>query len=171
YRAQVLALFDDKIPFDNETFSQFFKILRANQTDNSTDVDLDLSPIITYLRSFANNDDMSMEELTQKLCWLLGMCAFLRPSDIERIDLDNCRVNDDFISLHVVRPKETSSGIHKAKSVILRAHSMDTQLCPVRTFKDYVRLQANNKISVPHPTMSSLHYNPLIRQVKSPELH
>ncbi|KAG0195504.1 hypothetical protein BGX33_003140, partial [Mortierella sp. NVP41] len=62
-------------------------------------------------------------------------------------------------------------GIHKTKSVILQAHSMDTQLCPVRTFKDYVRLQANSKISVPHPTMSSLRYNPLIRQVKSPELH
>ncbi|KAG0271832.1 hypothetical protein BGZ96_005604, partial [Linnemannia gamsii] len=128
YRAQVLAIFDDKAAFDNnDTFSQFFKILRANETDNSTDFDLDLSPIITHLRSFTSNEDMSTEELTQKLCWLLGMCAFLRPSDIERIDLDNCRVNDDFISLHI--------------------------------------------ISVPHPTISSLRYNPLIRQVKSPELH
>ncbi|KAF9079294.1 hypothetical protein BGX23_004457, partial [Mortierella sp. AD031] len=73
YRAQILALFDDKTPFDNnDTFSQFFKILRANEPDNSTDADLDLSPIITYLRSFTSNEDMSMEELTQKLCWLLG---------------------------------------------------------------------------------------------------
>jgi hypothetical protein len=99
------------------------------------------------------------------------MYAFLRPSDIERIHLDNCHVHDDFISLHIVRPKETSAGIHKTKSVILKAHSMDTQLCPVRTFKDYVRLQANIKISVSHPTKSSLRYNPLIRQIKSPERH
>jgi hypothetical protein len=53
YRAQILALFDDKTPFDNnDTFSQFFKILRANEPDTSTEVDLDFSPIITYLRSF-----------------------------------------------------------------------------------------------------------------------
>ncbi|KAF9920560.1 hypothetical protein BGZ67_001213, partial [Mortierella alpina] len=32
YRAQILALFDDKTSFDNnDTFSQFFKILRANE--------------------------------------------------------------------------------------------------------------------------------------------
>ena len=165
-RAQVLALFDDKNSFNNnDTFSQFFKILRANDPDNSTDADLDLSLIITYLRSFTSNEDMSMEELTQKLCWLLGMCAFLRPSGIERIDLNKCRMIDDFISLHIVCSKEMSSGIHKTKSVTLQAYSMDTQLCPVRTFKDYVSLQANIKISVPHPTMSSLRYNPLIRQV------
>ncbi|KAF9078943.1 hypothetical protein BGX23_005632, partial [Mortierella sp. AD031] len=68
YRAQILALFDNKIPFEsNDTFSQFFKILRANEPDTSTDVDLDLSPVITYLRSFTSNEDMSSEELTQKL--------------------------------------------------------------------------------------------------------
>ena len=43
YRAQILALFDNKIPFEsNDTFSQFFKILRANEPDTSTEVDLDL---------------------------------------------------------------------------------------------------------------------------------
>jgi hypothetical protein len=114
------GLFGDKIPFENnDTFSQFFKILRANEPDTSTEFDLDLSPIITYFRSFTSNDNMSPGELTQKLCWLLGMCAFLRPSDSERIDLDNCRSDDEFISLHIVRPKETSFGIHKTKSVIL----------------------------------------------------
>lgn len=171
YRAQILALFDDKTLFEsNDTFSQFFKILRANEPDTSTEVDLDLSPIITYLRSFTSNEDMSPEELTQKLCWLLGMCAFLRPSDIERIDLNKCCVEDGFISLHVVRPKETSAGIHKSKSVILRAHSLDRQLCPVQTFNDYVRRLAYIKTSFPHPTMSSLRYNPLIRHIKSPKV-
>ncbi|KAK5801584.1 hypothetical protein F5H01DRAFT_372118 [Linnemannia elongata] len=57
----------------NDTFSEFFKILRANEPDTSTEVDLDLSPIITYLRSFTSNEDMSAEELTQKFCWLLGI--------------------------------------------------------------------------------------------------
>ncbi|KAF9899735.1 hypothetical protein EC991_008412 [Linnemannia zychae] len=143
----------------------------TNEPDTSTEVDLDLSPIVTYLRSFASNEEMSPEELTQNLCWFLGMCAFLRPSDIERINLDNCRMDDEFISLHILRPKETSAGIHKTKSVILRAHSLDRQICPVQTFKDYVRRIAHNKISVPHPTMASLRYSPLVRQVKSPELH
>lgn len=84
YCAQILALFDDKIPFEsNDTFSQFFKILCTNEPDTSTKVDLDLSPIITYLHSFTSNEDMSPEELTQKLCWLLRMCAFLHPSDIK----------------------------------------------------------------------------------------
>ncbi|KAF9118105.1 hypothetical protein BG015_006738, partial [Linnemannia schmuckeri] len=36
---------------------------------------------------------------------------------------------------------------------------------------DYVRRLAYSKISVPHPTMSSLQYNPLIRHIKSYELH
>jgi hypothetical protein len=93
---------------------------------------------------------MSIEGLTQKLCWLLGMCAFLRPSDIERIDLDKYSIHDGFISLHIIRPKETSAGIHKAKSVILQAYSVDTHICPVKTFKDYIRLYAHTKISVPH---------------------
>ncbi|KAG0283282.1 hypothetical protein BGZ97_008609, partial [Linnemannia gamsii] len=103
------GLFGDKIPFENnDTFSQFFKILRANEPDTSTEFDLDLSPIITYFRSFTSNDNMSPGELTQKL---------------------------------------------------------------FQTFKDYIRSLACNKISVPHPTMSSLRYNPLIRQIKPPEFH
>ncbi|KAF9535914.1 hypothetical protein EC957_001485, partial [Mortierella hygrophila] len=66
--SNILALFDDKIPFENnDTFTQFFKVLRANEPDTSTEVDLDLSPIITYLRSFTSNEEMSAEELTQKL--------------------------------------------------------------------------------------------------------
>ncbi|KAF9302764.1 hypothetical protein BGZ91_009251, partial [Linnemannia elongata] len=66
--SNILALFDDKTTFEsNDTFSQFFKILRANEPDTSTEVDLDLSPIITYLCSLTSNEDMSAEQLTQKL--------------------------------------------------------------------------------------------------------
>lgn len=63
---------------------------------------------------------------------------------------------------------------HRLVSTSLSLHLRSAflgQTVIVQTFKDYINGLALTKISVPHLTMSSLRYNPLVRHIKSPELH
>ncbi|KAF9339448.1 hypothetical protein BGX26_009330, partial [Mortierella sp. AD094] len=86
-----------------------------------------------------NNEDMEPVDLTRKMFWLLGVCAFLRPSDIARIDLNmSSKVGND-IRLVVRRPKEKTKGIHADKVKFLKPHPHIPALCPVLTYQSYVR--------------------------------
>lgn len=63
------------------------------------------------------------------------MAAFLRPSDIERIDLTSASVSTDKQTLYfkVVAPKEKRKGFHIIKPFLIHAHRTPS-LCPVQAF-------------------------------------
>lgn len=172
YRAHIIHLYPGSTIFTNDPdFQRFTKILKANEHDTSTslDLDLDLSPIITYLQGLPPNDTMAPIDLTQKMCWLLGMCGFLRPSDIARIDVDKTQASDTQVNLVIVRPKETTQGIHKNKRVVLQAHPSVPALCPVAAFHAYKQRLVGCAIAHPHDTNPALLYNPLVRTVNDPD--
>ncbi|KAF9984417.1 hypothetical protein BGZ80_008261, partial [Entomortierella chlamydospora] len=109
-------------------------------------------------------------DLTRKLCWLHGMCAFLRPSDIARIDVSKCIVTDTSVKLKEARPKETSHGIHQNTTHILKRHRSIPALCPMQTFKAYQRRLVGKRLQRPHDTCPSLTYNPLVRAINDPDV-
>ena len=83
----------------------------------------DISAILSLLQHFGDNATMPISDLTRRLCWLLAITGFLRPSDIHRIDLDQSCVAEDQLHLAVVAPKEKRQGRPYVKSVVIHAHS------------------------------------------------
>ena len=85
------------------------------------------------------NHSMALLDLTTKLCWLIGVCGFMRPSDIERINLDEsvCTTFSDKVILKVVSPKEKRLGQRIQKEIIIRQHD-DPLLCPVTASQSYL---------------------------------
>ncbi|KAG0731320.1 hypothetical protein G6F57_021120 [Rhizopus arrhizus] len=61
-----------------------------------------------------NDPSTSLPHLQQKLAFLLGTAAFLRPSDLHRIDFATANVeiecNRQCLSFQVVAPKERRAG-------------------------------------------------------------
>jgi len=170
YRTKIVQLYPGSTAFtDDPDYLRFSKVLRANEHQDNVPLELDLTPIITHLQGLPPNDEMSPTDLTQKLCWLLGMCGFLRPSDIARIDLDRCTVEDTQVRVVVVRPKESSQGVHKNKHVDLKAHPNIPALCPVRAFTAYTRRLVGQALTHPHDTKPDLTYNPLVRAINDPD--
>jgi len=168
YRSAILDLFSNRDTiresFAHKSFMQAVqdKSIRAEQSRP-----VDITPILTHFRALGPNDALSIPELTTKLCWLLGVCGFLRPSDIERIDLAQCDWTsfDDRILLKVVAPKEKRLGQRITKSVTIQRHQ-EVHCCPVDAFRTYHRRMAYRPCSFPHPALPhvSLHY--LLRDVR-----
>ncbi|KAI1318899.1 hypothetical protein EDD11_005533 [Mortierella claussenii] len=109
-------------------------VLKGNDVDNNAPLELNLTPIITVLPQLPLIETISPKDLSQKLCWLLGVCALLFSSDIERIDVDQYLVIDVQVRQTIVRPKGASQGVHEDKHVYLKPHTQDPALCPVATF-------------------------------------
>ncbi|KAH8552140.1 hypothetical protein BGW37DRAFT_466744 [Umbelopsis sp. PMI_123] len=89
YRSAILDMFDNRQEI-RETFAHkaFFQAISDQILRGDRDRPVDISPIAEHFEKLGSNDSMSLAELTKKLFWLLGLCGFLRPSDIERIYLE-----------------------------------------------------------------------------------
>lgn len=109
YKAAVIHMYDDKSAFQDPDFMQFFQVLRHREIRHTKELDLDLTPVLNHFRQQGQNKDLNILPLTQKLCWLLGTCGFLRPNDIQCIDLSNNRFHLQEVSsvLPILIPKET----------------------------------------------------------------
>ncbi|KAF9895774.1 hypothetical protein BX616_008860, partial [Lobosporangium transversale] len=57
----------------------------------------------------------------------------------------------------------------KDTSSLLSIHTLDPLLCPVATWKTYVRRLVGRNLKWPHPTLPDLSYDPLIRYVNEPD--
>jgi hypothetical protein len=65
---------------------------------------------------------MTLHDLTTKRCCLLGVCGFMRTSDIEPIDLDEpvSTTFSDKIILKAMSPKEKHLGLRIQKEITIR---------------------------------------------------
>ncbi|OMH79599.1 hypothetical protein AX774_g6982 [Zancudomyces culisetae] len=77
------------------------------------------------------------QQLTSKLCFLLVICGFTRPSDIERIDESRTASSLDSVKFTVVEPKEKRMGFSINKTVYISSHRID-YLCPVSAYREYI---------------------------------
>ncbi|KAI1290595.1 hypothetical protein EDD11_009174, partial [Mortierella claussenii] len=131
YKSAIIHMYEDKTPFDDPDFQQFFQALRRREIKHTKELDIDIQPVVEYLQAQGPNENLSMLVLTQKLCWLLGTCGFLRANDIMCIDLSNSKFHLDHIAavLPILLPKETRGGSRICKYITVKNHE-DSFLCP-----------------------------------------
>jgi len=88
-------MFEDCTAFwDVWPLKAFFQAIQTTTIRVDPSRSVDIQPIIRHLHGLGPNLSMALSDLTAKLCWLLGVCGFMRPSDIERIDLDDIYLLD-----------------------------------------------------------------------------
>lgn len=166
YRSAILSLFPDRLSYwNNSTFRDFFRHLSSNAIKRFTNTPVDITPVLDHFRSMGPNSDLKPSQLLPKLCWLLSVCGFMRPSDIHRVDVSHSLVlPSGELELQVVGPKEKRAGQHIIKSVFIHPHE-DQLVCPVATYQCYVAQLASSSLScVKHPFLDQT-FNPLIRHV------
>ncbi|OMH83257.1 hypothetical protein AX774_g3239 [Zancudomyces culisetae] len=66
---------------------------------------------------------MSLDKLTSKLCFLLAICVFMRPSDKKRIDESRTTSSLDSVKFTMVASKEKRMGLSINKTVYITSHS------------------------------------------------
>ncbi|KAG0355639.1 hypothetical protein BGZ54_001062 [Gamsiella multidivaricata] len=172
YKSAIVHMYDDKSSFNDPDFQQFFLALRRREIKHTKELNIDIKPVVDYFRQQGENESLSTVVLTQKLCWLLGTCGFLRPNDIMCIDLSNDKFHLDRITavLPILIPKETRGGNRICRYTTVKSHD-DTLLCPVKTLTEYLRRIQGHDIDVPHPKDASIRYRPLLRDVRDPSRH
>ncbi|KAG2217076.1 hypothetical protein INT45_013103 [Circinella minor] len=93
---------------------------------------VDLTPSFTFLRSIPSHLSTSLNLLSKKCAFLLAAAAFLQPSDLHRISLSACSIDDSSrLHLIIVVPKETRNGRHIYKDLMLLPLTDDVDLCPI----------------------------------------
>ncbi|KAF1807773.1 hypothetical protein V8B55DRAFT_1319799 [Mucor lusitanicus] len=113
------------------------------------------------------NSRLSLEELTVKTAWLLAMVGFLRPSDLERIDLDQCTTSSaNVLQLVIVAPKETRQGSRITKTVTIHPHA-NHLICPVSAYKEYQCRVASSAVLVPYPVLPDVRIHAFRRSLKN----
>ncbi|KAG1300413.1 hypothetical protein G6F64_012724 [Rhizopus arrhizus] len=121
---------------------------------------VDMSPSLKAVRLIDINDlSTPLPHLQQKLAFLLGMAAFLRPSDLHRIDFAAANIeierNCQYLSFQVVAPKGRRAGRRIIKPFRVYSHQ-DPSLCPVATFQ---AIRDHLAHLIPQPTVTSFFVN------------
>ena len=168
YRSSIADMFPDRASIlDFWPLQTFFQAVQDTTIRNIQSRPADIQPIIEHFHHLGPNHSMSLGDLTAKTCWLLGVCGFMRPSDIERIDMDKSTCTDirDRIVFTVVAPKEKRLGQRVMKEVIIRSHS-DPLLCPVATVRSYLARHAHRPCHLPHPALPHVTINYFIRDLR-----
>ncbi|OMJ11203.1 hypothetical protein AYI69_g9922, partial [Smittium culicis] len=165
YKSAILDISSDWVSFsDDPLMKEYLKQLSSSNI-RSFGNPLYISPIIDHIRKLGHNSRMSKYDLTAKLFWLIAICGFLRPSDIERIDDSKTSVTKEYIKFIIVGPKEKRNGTPIEKVSIIHTHS-DKKLCPVETYKSYKQRIAVTSCVKPHPLLDGHSISYLIRNLK-----
>ncbi|KAG2190934.1 hypothetical protein INT47_011417 [Mucor saturninus] len=106
---------------------------------------------------------MNLLQLTQKLCFLLGITGFLRPSDIEGIDDIKTMVTAGSLRLVIIAPKEKRAGWPIKKVLVISNHSSPL-LCQVATDQTYkTHFLAKTPIIRQHVSLPKFTYTALVQ--------
>ncbi|KAI7895436.1 uncharacterized protein EV154DRAFT_457481 [Mucor mucedo] len=168
YKQAILQLYEqtqrDSIT-TNPAFIEFFSALKSNAILSFDFPMINLQPAIDVMLSWGENCDMTLLQITQKLCFLLGITGFLRPSDIERIDDSKTLVVNDALRLVVLAPKEKRAGRPIEKVVNISAHS-NIMLCLVTCYTQYKnRFASLAPVVRSHDRLPHLLYTALVRNI------
>ncbi|KAF9382751.1 hypothetical protein CPB97_006980 [Podila verticillata] len=114
---------------------------------------------------------MDIKNLTTKTCFLLAVCGFLHPDDLECTDASQCKVIDDKLVLQIMFPKELRGGQMIIKPVVIKSYPVEA-LCLVKAFVKYHQCTSDQDryVSRPHPKRATYSYMPLIWQVHKSNL-
>ncbi|CAO3699510.1 unnamed protein product [Rhizopus microsporus] len=145
YATAIITMF----PNDNQSdirnsrlYQDFIKALRSNTILLLKHWSCDVTPAIQYLKSWGLNSALNKAQLTAKTCWLLAMAGFLRPSDLERVDLD----------------ATTTITIHPHHNPLL---------CPVAVFEECKQRIASSDCRTAHPLFPTIKLTRLFRSLQN----
>lgn len=145
-------------------YREFLKAGKSESVVESKSTEYDISPVLQYFQGLPHNQHLTMEVLTSKLCWLLGVCGFMRPDDIRCVDVSLSQVFRGKLQLVVVFPKERAGGQRIIKHVNISPHT-DPKLCPVSAYTAYIARLSDISLRFPHPKDPDRDMVPLIRFV------
>ncbi|RCH96574.1 hypothetical protein CU097_012933 [Rhizopus azygosporus] len=95
------------------------------------------------------------------------MAGFLRPSDLERVDLDATTVSSDkVLSLSIVAPKEKRQDQRVARVTMIHSHT-DPLLCSMAAFEEYKQRIASSDCRAAHPLFPTIKLNRLLRALQN----
>ncbi|KAG1049039.1 hypothetical protein G6F43_008611 [Rhizopus delemar] len=150
----------------SQVYQEFFQGLRHSSIQPTRSWDYNVIPITDYLLSLGPNSDLSPALLTTKTAWLLAVVGFLRPSDIERIDLDNTSIlSGNILQLRILAPKKKRRGTRISKTINIHPHN-NPLLCPVSAFVCYRERLASVPCKVNHPVFPHVQITALFRSLK-----
>ena len=99
----------------------------------------DVSVVLNYLRKISPARDLSLKQLTLKLCLLLALVTAQRAQTLHLLSLDNLRLNENSATFYVPDLlKQSRPGSH-GLSLKFRAFSPDSRLCVVHYLRSYIR--------------------------------
>ncbi|KAI9466494.1 hypothetical protein BDB00DRAFT_751203, partial [Zychaea mexicana] len=156
YRSALLDLFDDRDKILSLwLYTSFMKALDGTTLRRVPPANLDITPVLHHFRHLGPNVHLSPAQLTAKNCWLLAICGFMHPSDIERTDLDRCLIDEASgkLTLTIVCPKERRQGQRITKTISIDSHE-EPLFCPVTAFAVYKTRFASQSCHAPHPVLS-----------------
>lgn len=168
YKSAILDLFEPNIREliqSTKPFQDFFDNLKSLNVRSFDKPEFDLQPAIDLIYSWGANSDLSIENLTRKLCFLLAITGFLRYSDLHRINVDKTHVRSSaLLRLVIDCPKEKRLGSPIEKVINIHGHP-NPILCPIATYQAYLSRVASTACHGPHPTRPSRTINFLIRNL------
>ncbi|KAI9496844.1 hypothetical protein BDB00DRAFT_735266, partial [Zychaea mexicana] len=153
-------------------YTSFMKALDGTTLRRAPPANLDITPVLHHFRRLGPNVHLSPAQLTAKICWLLAVCGFMRPSDIERTDLDGCLIDEASgkLTLTVVCPKERRQGQRITKTISIDSHE-EPLFCLVAAFAVYKTRFASQPCHAPHPVLSAHNINFFIRDLRNTSQH
>ncbi|RKP34202.1 hypothetical protein BJ085DRAFT_21682 [Dimargaris cristalligena] len=165
YKSAIFELLDDPIIDTPRVISQFLSSLGSTTLRRPpSSPSLDITPILTQIIEWGPLAELPLPRLTAKLCWLLAICGFLRPSDLERTDADTTRWSPDSLELFILAPKDKRNGQRYCRHVTIQPFEQ-ALLCPVLTFSCYMSRFPYPSDMTKHPVLRDTMYRPLIRDL------
>ncbi|KAF9996360.1 hypothetical protein BGZ80_007264, partial [Entomortierella chlamydospora] len=162
-KSAIIALFaEPTIVTKDPVFVAFMNAVKKVTVHDSKAIDFNIKPVLEHFRSLPSNDTMELQDLIRKLCWLLGLCGFMRPDDIACIDVSRSTMVNGRLQLAVVFPKEKRDKQRIIKYVTISPH-VDKALCPISAYQAYVARLPQPLVPVPHQKDPSHSIVPLIR--------
>lgn len=162
-KSAVLALFKnaDEIRKD-PVFKAFMDAGASNEIVDTKHHQYTVDPVLAMFRQAPSNMEIPMVDLARKLCWLLGVCGFMRPDDIKCTDVARSSILKDKLQLAVVFPKERRGKQRIIKYVHLSKHN-DPAVCVVEAYHAYRARTLAMDLPIAHPKDPNYTIVPLIR--------
>lgn len=168
YKSQIIQLYEDQSAFQSELFRSSMRMLQSRNITDFKALDLDLAPAIRHLEALPGNAQLSLEQITRKLCWLLAVVGMFRGDDIACIDIAHThfQVTPQVAILPVVLPKEKRRLGRIRKFTTIQAHT-NTALCPVATLQEYLSRLPREEDLIPHRKDPEVFIRPLVRDIRN----
>ncbi|KAI8373434.1 hypothetical protein EDC96DRAFT_584591, partial [Choanephora cucurbitarum] len=133
WRSAVSQLHPEPTTLSNSTIIRtLIQTILSNATPIEQHQDtIDITPTIHYIRNIASSNSTAVGLLQQKVAFLLGMAAFLRPSDLHRIPRSSVIFLASTMKFKVYKPKEKRQAI---KSLLRHPKLAISQPQPDRLF-------------------------------------